>query len=251
MGIATKLKELRNEAQPKVSVRKMADLLGVPASTYAAYEDPKKFKKAALPLQLTLKIAHILANRGVQTTAVLELAGLTDEIIDRPRHPSLSPDEDWLTVNGTVEAGAWRVQTEWPESERYDVRFGPSPYPKGERFAVRMEGLSMNRTILPGSDLECLRVKFSPVPPRPGDLVIVERKAHDLVELTVKRLAMDGQDFVLLCESNEPEFQEPIRIGRPDASEVTDDEIAVVGIVLSAKLDLAPKDLSERRYRRA
>ena len=117
-----------------------------------------------------------------------------------------------------------------------------------KRFAVRMDGLSMNRTIQPGADLECLYVKFSPVAPRPGDLVIVERKAHDLVELTCKRLAKDGEEWVLLCESYEPEFQEPIRIGKPDDGDFTDNETCVVGIVLSAKLDLAPRDLSERRY---
>lgn len=108
----------------------------------------------------------------------------------------------------------------------------------------------MNRTIQPGADLECLWVKFSPVEPKPGDLVIVERKAHDLVEMTCKRLAMDGDEYVLLCESYEDEFQEPIRIGKPDNGDFSDDEIRVVGIVLSAKLDLAPKDLSERRFRR-
>jgi len=108
----------------------------------------------------------------------------------------------------------------------------------------------MSKTIQPGADLECLWVKFSPTPPHPGDLVIVERHNHDLVELTCKRLAMQGDDFVLLSESYQPEFQDPIVIGRPDGDLFTDDEIRVVGIVLSAKLDLAPRDLSERRYRR-
>lgn len=108
----------------------------------------------------------------------------------------------------------------------------------------------MNRTIQPGADLECLRIRFSEISPQPGDLVIVERHRHDLVELTCKRLAMDGDEYVLLSESFEPEFQEPIRIGKPDGDLFTDDEIRVVGIVLSAKLDLAPKGLSQRRYKR-
>lgn len=250
-SVPDQLKALRARAQPKLSVRKIAEELGVPASTYAAYEDPKKFKKAIIPFDLAKKLATIFELRGIEKKDVLALAGLTGEleatIVEKPR---ATEEGEWLTVKGSVAAGVWREQSQWTESEQYSVRFGPSPFNLEHRFAVRMDGLSMNRTIQPGADLECLFVKFSPIPPRAGDLVIAERRNHDLVELTCKRLAMDGDEYVLLCESYEPEFQEPIRIGKPDADDFTDNEIAIVGIVLSAKLDLAPRDLSERRYRR-
>lgn len=233
-----------------LSVRALAAELDMPASTYAAYEDPKKFKKPIIPLDLAKRIADALAPHGVDRAAIMRLAGLTGEYSSMSLTSPANDDADeWVEVTGQVEAGAWRAQTEWPASERYFVRFGKSRYPNEQRFGTRMEGLSMNRTILPGSDLECLWVKFSPVPPKPGDLVIVEQHRHDLVELTCKRLTMIGDDFALLCESTEPEFQEPIMLGRPDGDLFTDDEIRVVGIVLSAKLDLAPRDLSERRYR--
>lgn len=239
------LKALRGRV-PKLSVRKMAAALGVPASTYAAYEDPAKFKKPILPLDLARRIADVLEPHGIARAEVMLLAGITGDLSAKT---FVHQDEQWLEVSGAVAAGVWRAQTEWPDAERYSVNFGNSKYPVSERFAVRMDGLSMNRTILPGSDLECLHVKFSPIPPKPGDLVIVERHAHDLVELTCKRLAMDGDEYVLLCESTEPEFQDPIRLGKPDPDVFVDNEIRVVGIVLSAKLDLAPKGLSERRYR--
>lgn len=248
--VTARLKALRLRAQPSLSVRKMAEELGVPASTYAAYEDPAKFKKPILPLQLTKQIAGVLTERGIDVCEVLELAGLSGEYSTLVSSTRSDPNDEWLTVTGSVAAGIWKAQSEWPAAEHYDVKFGPSEFPKEQRFAVRMEGLSMNKTILPGSDLECLWVKFSPIAPQPGDLVIAERHAHDLVELTCKRLALDGDEYVLLSESTEPEFQEPIRVGRPDESMFTDDEIRVVGIVLSAKLDLAPKGLSERRQRR-
>lgn len=239
-----RLKALRSRA-PKLSVRKMAAALDVPPSTYAAYEDPAKFKKPILPLDLAKRIADILEPYGIARNEVLGLAGITGELSATAPKPE---DSQWLEVSGTVAAGVWRAQTEWPEAERYLVNFGKSKYQAAERFGVRMEGLSMNRTILPGSDLECLYVRFLPIPPKPGDLVIVERHAHDLVELTCKRLDMDGDEYVLRCESTEPEFQEPIRLGKPDPDVFVDNEIRVVGIVLSAKLDLAPKGLSERRY---
>ncbi|MBK6800336.1 MAG: hypothetical protein IPG83_02295 [Novosphingobium sp.] len=232
-----------------LSVRKLAAELGVPSSSYAKYEDPAKFKKPIIPLDFAKRLSDILEPRGVDRAEVMLLAGITGDMGGYLISNS-SPDDEWITVSGAVAAGVWKEQTEWPASERYDVRFGQSQYSKEHRFAVRMEGLSMNRTILPGSDLECLYVRFSPIPPKPGDLVVVERKAHDLVELTCKRLAMIGDEYALVAESTEPEFQEPIIIGRPDSHDFTDNEVRVVGIVLSAKLDLAPKDLSERRYRR-
>lgn len=247
--IHARLKALRSQAQPKITVRGLAAAIGMQPSTYAAYEDPKKFKKPVLPLDLVKKLAPVFMERGIKKSDVFSLAGLTGDLETLIKSDTGdSENSDWLTVRGSVAAGVWKEQSEWPASEHYDVRFGPSPYRNLERFAVRMDGLSMNRTIQPGADLECLYVKFSPVPPRPGDLVIVERKAHDLVELTCKRLAMDGDEWVLLCESYEPEFQEPIRIGKPDDQDFTDNEVSVVGIVLSAKLDLAPRDLSERRF---
>lgn len=245
--INARLKALRVEAN--LSVRALALALDMPPSTYAAYEDPAKFKKPILPLDLAKKISVKLEACGIDRARVMALAGLTGEFSQLASPTNEDAGEEWLEVNGAVAAGVWRAETEWPASERYDVRFGPSKYPKAHRFAVRMEGLSMNRTIQPGADLECLWVKFSPTEPRPGDLVIVERHRHDLVELTCKRLAMDGDEYELRCESYEPEFQEPIKIGRPDGDLFTDDETRVVGIVLSAKLDLAPRDMSERRYR--
>lgn len=241
-----RLKALRMESG--LSVRALANGLGMPPSTYSAYEDPAKFKKPILPLDLAKKIADKLEVCGIDRGRVMELAGLTGEYSGMTISDPTEQDE-WLEVTGAVAAGVWRAETDWPASERYYVRFGPSKYPKEHRGAVRMEGTSMNRTIQPGADLEFLWVKFSPVEPRAGDLVIVERHRHDLVELTCKRLAMYGDDFELHCESYEPEYQEPIKIGRPDGDLFTDDEVRVVGIVLSAKLDLAPRDLSERRYR--
>jgi SOS-response transcriptional repressor LexA len=244
-----KLKALRKRGG--LSVRKMAAALDMAASTYAAYEDPAKFKKPIIPLDFAKKIASVLEPLGVSKNEVMALAGLTGEFEATAGIKPANPEaDDWLTVTGSVAAGVWKETTDWPASEQYSVRFGPSSHPRRKRFAVRMEGLSMNRTIQPGADLECLWVKFSPILPMPGDLVIVERKNHDLVELTCKRLAMDGEDYVLLCESYEPEFQDPIPIGRPDQDANTDDEVRVVGIVLSAKLDLAPKGLSQRKYRR-
>lgn len=241
-----RIKAVRKKAG--LSVRKLAAEIGMPSSTYAAYEDPAKFKKPIIPLDLAKKIAAVVEPLGVDRSEVFQLAGVTGEL-QVPTADRSGDDGGWVTVTGAVAAGVWRQETDWPAGEQYDVNFGASPYPRSKRFAVRMEGLSMNRTIQPGADLECLWVKFSSVPPMPGDLVIVERQNHDMMELTCKRLAVIGDQYALVCESHEPEFQEPIFIGKADNGSFVDDEIRIIGIVLSAKLDLAPRGLSQRRYR--
>lgn len=72
--VALKLKRLRERAG--MTVRELAEALGMPASTYAAYED--KFKKLFLPVGLVKKIAPIFAKAGIDETEVLALAGLSD-----------------------------------------------------------------------------------------------------------------------------------------------------------------------------
>lgn len=143
-----------------------------------------------------------------------------------------------LEVVGAVAAGVWREETTWSAEDRYSIEVGPNPFPGSERFALRMEGYSMDKVIPPGSDLECLRVAYGYVEPQPGDIVIVQRDKHDLHELTCKRLDHDGQNFILRGESTRAEFQEPIVIGRPDEDHVGDNDITIIAIVLRAHQSL-------------
>lgn len=141
-----------------------------------------------------------------------------------------------LEVRTAVAAGMWREQVEWARDEWYEIEVGPNPYPGTERFAVRMEGYSMDRVIPPGSDLECIRVAFGHVEPQPGDLVIAERTRHDLTEMTCKRLDRDGEDFILRCESTKPEFADNVvLVSRPDRDGASQDETRLIGIVISAQ----------------
>lgn len=145
---------------------------------------------------------------------------------------------EMLEVVGAVAAGVWREQTEWSQEDRYSIEVGPNPFPGSERLALKMEGLSMDKVIPPGSDLECLRVAYGYIEPQPGDIVIVQRDKHDLHELTCKRLDHDGQNYILRAESTRAEFQEPIVIGRPDENSISDDGITIIAIVLRAHQSL-------------
>lgn len=230
--VAPRLKALRERADPRITIRQLADELGMPHSTYAAYEDPKKYKKPILPFDLAKRIAAVLEKRGLAASEVMQLAGLE---VHEAETVQTSPAPEILTVKSSVAAGVWREQPEWPRDDWYKLEVGPSPIVGAERFAVRMEGYSMDRTIPPGSDLECLRVAFGTVIPQSGDLVVVARQAHDLVETTVKRLDReDDGEWVLRMESTKDEFQDVIRLGKANRDLFTDDETRVIGIVLKA-----------------
>jgi hypothetical protein len=75
---AIRLKRLRESTTPKLSVRKMAEYLDMPASSYAFYEDPKKFKKRYLPVELAKSLTEPLTGYGVDMWDVLALAGLEE-----------------------------------------------------------------------------------------------------------------------------------------------------------------------------
>lgn len=79
VSINTRLKELRKSAVPALSIRAMADALGIGHSRYAYFEDPKRFKKRALPIDLTRQIAAVLSEHGVDSAEVMKLAGLSDQ----------------------------------------------------------------------------------------------------------------------------------------------------------------------------
>lgn len=141
-----------------------------------------------------------------------------------------------VEVIGSVAAGVWREQAEWPESDRYSISVGPSPYPGEIRFAVVVEGHSMDRQFPPGTILDCVRVAFSSIEPHAGDYVICAREMGGLHEMTCKRLEVsEAGEFELHCESTRPEFQNHIPIGRPDEDfHVDDGGVRVLGLVVGA-----------------
>lgn len=77
-NVCEQLKALRLSAVPPLSLRRMADELDVTHSRYVYFEDPKRFKKAALPIDLTRQIADVLQRYGVDPAEVMKLAGLSD-----------------------------------------------------------------------------------------------------------------------------------------------------------------------------
>lgn len=142
-----------------------------------------------------------------------------------------------MKVTGAVAAGVWLEQTDWPPEEQYEVEVAPLVGREAtlERFLVEVRGYSMDKTIPPGSVLDCVRIKYTEIAPEDGDLVIVERNAHDLTEMTVKRLRRGEDGWELHAESTKPEFQEVLKWSPPDPDLHVDNEVEVTAIVLEAR----------------
>jgi phage repressor protein C with HTH and peptisase S24 domain len=148
---------------------------------------------------------------------------------------------DYIPNLGKVAQGVWLEQTDWETGAETDFvpydRLDGDP-PPTDLFAVTPDGNSMNRVFMPGMKLICRRVPFGLTHVRSGDYVIVARTAHNLHELTCKRLHIDDEGvYWLNAESDDPRFQEPWRIGRPTDDHFTDDEVQLIGKVVRAVLD--------------
>lgn len=150
-------------------------------------------------------------------------------------------DAPYLIPNlGKVAQGVWLEQTTDDDSLApvpYD-RFRGDPLPT-DLFAVTPVGTSMNLRFPEGTRLICQRVPFGICGFKPGQYAIVSRSAHDLRELTCKRVEVDNDgNYWLYSESSDPRFAEPWLVGKPSSDHHDDVEIAVEGLVIRAVQNL-------------
>lgn len=141
---------------------------------------------------------------------------------------------------GKVAQGVWLEQSESdPDNDDtvvYDRMAGDPP--PTDLFAVTPEGTSMNLRFMPGTRLICRRLPFGVAAIKPGDYVIVERTAHELSEMTCKRLEQDDDgNYWLHSESSDEKYREPWFIGKPDNGHFTDLEVRMLGKVIRAVQD--------------
>ncbi len=76
-NVSTRLRALRKSAAPRLTVRALAAALDMPLGSYTFYETDR-YKKPTLPLDLTRKIAAVMAQHGIDPAEVMKLAGLSD-----------------------------------------------------------------------------------------------------------------------------------------------------------------------------
>lgn len=126
--------------------------------------------------------------------------------------PANAPDVRYLELRGEVAGGVWsepgltfeRVEVPIPMDGRWSEE---------HTYLLRVRGTSINRRAQDGDYVVCLDAYAAPRRFQSGDWVIAERERAGLVETTVKRVGMDAKgDWVLMPDSDDARFQEPIAI---------------------------------------
>ncbi len=140
-----------------------------------------------------------------------------------------------IMVRGSVEAGHWREAVMWAEADWKPAPISPDArYPEARQFGLEVIGPSMDRLYPEGTILVCVSLQDYRGDPTPGQKVIVQRRALDGFEATVKELGQDdaGQ-YWLWPRSNHPEYQQPWPIPKPNDFGENDD-IQIVAVVVGS-----------------
>ena len=176
-------------------------------------------------------------DRRVQQNEMQKLAELLGMVEPLPENFQPVLETHKIRNLGKVAQGLWLEEAhtlpDEPEFIEYDRMSGdPGAH---DLFAVTPEGLSMNLEFQPGTRLICRYTVFEHGYLMNEDRVIVERANHDLRELTCKIIRFDNEGVAWLhSNSDQPQFQEPWRLGKPDNGLHIDNEIRVVGRVIRA-----------------
>ena len=201
------------------SASQAAEAMGVPLATYQQHENGIR----GIPASRADRYARffhvtpewLLYGRG----AAPAQSGAAD----------LRPVTRYVPVIGAVQAGLW---AEIPEDEPEPEEVLPIVLPgfSGARlFALKIRGPSMDRYYPEGAMV--IICPAAEIGVRDGDHVVVRRRRGMLVETTLKEVVQDADGIALWPRSNDPHFQEPVRLSSVrDADEGPE----IIGVVVSS-----------------
>ncbi len=230
------LRGLRERAG--LSMAEMAKLLGYKgASSYQRYEDPETYNEGYLPARFVRRLIQVLPGRGsppITANEITILLGDSIHLLEPPRNPLAPPESERIPLIGEVQAGVWREASENQEDPSVFPHIAINPIrgvPSGLQFAVTIRGESMNRVANDGDIAICASTKDGHIYAMANDVVLVQRFRDDesIYELTLKRYAteFDGTR-ILIPESTDPRYQDPIELDEPGSVDVTVQVAAVV-----------------------
>jgi len=168
---------------------------------------------------------------GVNESAIAAALGLNkDDLYDGGEAKIIEPT--YVRVIGQVQAGAWMETSDFESEET--IPMAPEPRFSGRRqFALKVQGPSMN-LIIPGGDyVLCVDWSDTGLVPTHGQIVVVRRQRGQLIETTLKQIEINGDGVpILMPRSDDPRFQDPVRLvdGHQDGAE--DVEVAIAALVV-------------------
>lgn len=139
-----------------------------------------------------------------------------------------------VCIQGDVAAGVW-LDCGFDGWDTYELEASPFP-PDGrfltnKQFDVIVRGNSINRFARDGQRLRCVLLEAYPWPLEDNDIVIAERFRGDLRERTAKRWRIHDGVAELWPDSDDPRWQEPLKINSEDGTS-DGDLIQIYGVVL-------------------
>lgn len=206
------------------------------ASSYQRYEDPARFRKQWLPMDIADRLIKALVGQGspqITTAEVLALAQLQGAA-----SPRLINSSRVVEVIAVVEAGVWREAVELPPEERKHFPAPDLPGYEGiQVFGLEVRGQSMNKVYPDGSI--AFFVRPEDLAPQEGHIVVAVAKRGDLYETTLKELRRDKKGRMALYPlSTNANHQKPIY---PDQAGAESVEIIGVAIAKFENLPLPPR----------
>lgn len=131
-----------------------------------------------------------------------------------------------MFVVGEVAAGTWKEGS--VEYKRVGMPVSPHPrYPASAQRLYQVSGTSLNRFVPDGEYIHTVCVQEAGIRVEAGDLVVVRRMQHGLTEYTAKRYVVEGGKRLLVPESTDPQWQEPLEINGNDGSEIEITDIII------------------------
>lgn len=171
--------------------------------------------------------------RGIREISADELIALENIFAQQAPRQGLASAKPISEVKlirllGEVAGGVWREM----DSIDFDETFLNYPldprWPEGSVYALRVRGNSINRQAKDGEIAVVLNLDAAPRDFKDGDWVVVERLRRDVIECTIKLVRGRPGDWLLFPDSDDPRFQEPLKLDDGDGEDV----IAVKGFVL-------------------
>jgi repressor LexA len=141
----------------------------------------------------------------------------------------LRPVTRYVPVVGQVQAGLW---AEIPDDEPDPDEVLPvvlQGFEGARLFALRIRGSSMDKVYPEGTMV--IVCPAAEIGVREGDHVVVRRRKGMLAETTLKEVVQEAGGISLWPRSNDPKFQEPLRLSSVrDADEGPE----IIGVVVSS-----------------
>lgn len=157
----------------------------------------------------------------------------------------MPPPDDLMLVNdrvpvheikviGVVAEGIWRQADLRDDVEEalLDVPVSKR-FPGVERFALRVEGQSMNKTVPEGYYVICVPYAQVRETVQEDDLVVIERADAGKVEASLKRVKFNGNRVELWPESHDSRFQKAVDFDDADVA----NQVDIIGLVIGRYAD--------------